>query len=163
MILEIFKKEHCEEYTINHSFAVCNKALEIAKHFSNVDMELVKIGALLHDIGRCKTNSVFHGVEGAKLAKKYGYSDAVVNIIERHIGAGISEKEAIKIGLPKKSYIPKTLEEKIVAHSDNLINGTREVDINFVIDKWENKMENPKKNIKRLNELNQELVESFED
>ena len=35
-----------------------------------------------------------------------------MNIIERHIGAGITEEEAVNLGLPKKSYLPETLEEK---------------------------------------------------
>ena len=37
------------------------------------------------------------------------------------IKTGIPKEEAVKVGLPEKDYIPETLEEKIVAHADNLI------------------------------------------
>ncbi|WP_409199939.1 TIGR00295 family protein [Methanobrevibacter sp. DSM 116169] len=162
MELEILKKEKCNKHIINHSIAVCNKAMEIAKHFDNVDLDAIKKGALLHDLGRSRTQSINHAIEGAKIAKEYGYSEEIINIIEKHIGAGISEEESIEMGLPKKSYIPKTLEEKIVAHSDNLINGVEEVDIDFVIDKWKDTIRHPKENINRLKQLNELLVEPYE-
>jgi len=161
MELQLLKKEKCSEHIINHSIAVKNKAMEIAKHFDEVDLEVIEKGALLHDIGRSKTNDITHAIEGAKLAKKYGYSDEIIRIIERHVGAGISEEESTKIGLPKKSYVPKTMEEKIVAHSDNLINGVEEVDVDFVVSKWKDKIENPDENIERLLELNQLLITPF--
>lgn len=161
--INILKKENCNEYIINHSIAVRNKALDMAKHFDDVDIDSINKGALLHDIGRSKVNDIRHAVEGAKIAKKYGYSDKVINIIERHIGAGISENESTEMGLPKKSYIPKTIEEKIVAHSDNLIHGVKEVDMDFVIDKWNDEIKNPESDIRRLKELNKLLVEPFEE
>ena len=101
-----------------------------------VDMELVKTGALLHDIGRSQTNGIKHAVVGAELLKERGFPWEVVNIVERHIGAGISREEAKVLGLPPKDYLPLTLEEKLVAHADNLIHGTQEVDLEFVIKKW---------------------------
>ena len=48
-----------------------------------------------------------------------------MNIIERHIGAGIPKEEAVGLGLPEKDYIPVTIEEKIVAHADNLVFGNK--------------------------------------
>jgi uncharacterized protein len=163
MEIEILKKEKCEKAVIEHSIAVRDKAMEIAKYFDNVNLEIIEQGALLHDLGRSKTHNIDHAIEGAKIARKYGYCDEVINIIERHIGAGICEEESEKIGLPKKSYNPITIEEKIVAHSDNLVSGTKEVDIDFVIEKWERKIENPKKNIQKLKELNELLIESFKE
>lgn len=163
MELEILKQEDTPKNVIEHSKAVYKKAIVIASNFENADIELIKKGALLHDIGRSKTHGIRHGVEGAKIVKNYGYSKEVQNIVERHIGAGLSEEEAIKLGLPKKSYIPQTLEEKIVAHADNLISGTKEVDINFDIAKWKRKIDEPEENIKRLIELDNELIKAFED
>ena len=87
----------------------------------------------------------------------------VLNIIERHIGAGITKKEAEELNLFEKSYVPETLEEKIVAHADNLISGTEEVDIDFVIKKWKTRMDNPEDNIKRLIKLDEELIQAFKD
>ncbi|MCJ2534409.1 MAG: HD domain-containing protein, partial [Candidatus Thermoplasmatota archaeon] len=62
-----------------------------------------------------------HLVEGARIAKELGLPDSIIRIIERHIGAGLPAEDARKLGLPEKNYMPETLEEKIVCHSDNLI------------------------------------------
>ena len=145
MELKILKQEETPENVIEHSKAVYKKAMVIAANFKNADKDLIKKGALLHDIGRSKTHGISHAVEGAKIVKQYGYPEEVQNIVERHIGAGITEEESVKLGLPKKSYIPQTIEEKIVAHADNLLSGTKDVDIDFDIAKWKRKIDNLKK------------------
>jgi len=48
-------------------------------------------------------------------------------IIERHVGAGITASEAVRLGLPEKDYLPLTREERIVSYADNLISGVREM------------------------------------
>lgn len=163
MELKILKQEETPENVIEHSEAVYKKAMVIAANFKNADKDLIKKGALLHDIGRSKTHGISHAVEGAKIVKQYGYPEEVQNIVERHIGAGITEEESVKLGLPKKSYIPQTIEEKIVAHADNLLSGTKDVDIDFDIAKWKRKIDKPEENIKRLIELDNELIKAFED
>lgn len=163
MELKILKQEETPENVIEHSKAVYKKAMVIAANFKNADKDLIKKGALLHDIGRSKTHGIIHAVEGAKIVKQYGYPEEVQNIVERHIGAGITEEESVKLGLPKKSYIPQTIEEKIVAHADNLLSGTKDVDIDFDIAKWKRKIDKPEENIKRLIELDNELIKAFED
>lgn len=163
MELKIIKQEETPENVIEHSKAVYKKAMVIAANFKNADKDLIKKGALLHDIGRSKTHGISHAVEGAKIVKQYGYPEEVQNIVERHIGAGITEEESVKLGLPKKSYIPQTIEEKIVAHADNLLSGTKDVDIDFDIAKWKRKIDKPEENIKRLIELDNELIKAFED
>ncbi|MBE6502351.1 MAG: TIGR00295 family protein, partial [Methanobrevibacter thaueri] len=129
MEIELLEKENTPENVIEHCKAVYEKAMKIAANFDNVDEDLIRKGALLHDIGRSRTHGITHAIAGVEIAKTYGYPDDVLNIIERHIGAGITAEEAVKLGLPEKSYVPQTLEEKIVAHADNLISGTKEVDI----------------------------------
>mgnify|MGYP002522168031 CR=1 FL=1 len=163
MEIEILKKENTPQNVIEHSIAVCKKALKIAENFPDANKELIRKGALLHDIGRSRTHDIHHAVVGCKIAREYGYSQDVLNIIERHIGAGITAEEAVKLGLPEKSYLPQTLEEKIVAHADNLISGSEEVDIDFVIEKWKRRIDEPDDNIKRLIELNDELITVFEE
>lgn len=163
MELKILKQEETPENVIEHSKAVYKKAMVIAANFKNADKDLIKKGALLHDIGRSKTHGISHAVEGAKIVKQYGYPEEVQNIVERHIGAGITEEESVKLGLPKKSYIPQTIEEKIVAHADNLLSGTKDVDIDFDIAKWKRKIDKPEENIKRLIGLDNELIKAFED
>ncbi|MCK4265986.1 MAG: HDIG domain-containing protein, partial [Thermoplasmata archaeon] len=88
-------------------------------------LELVSRGALLHDIGRSRTHGIMHAVEGAALLRARGMDDAVVAIVERHIGAGLTAEEAAALGLPRKDYMPTTLAEKIVSQADNLIEEVR--------------------------------------
>ncbi|MEE1336037.1 TIGR00295 family protein [Methanobrevibacter sp.] len=163
MEIELLEKENTPENVIEHCKAVYEKAMKIAANFDNVDEDLIRKGALLHDIGRSRTHGMTHAIVGVEIAKTYGYPDDVLNIIERHIGAGITAEEAVKLGLPEKSYVPETLEEKIVAHADNLISGTKEVDIDFVIEKWQRNIEDSDDNIERLKKLDYELIKAFEE
>ena len=163
MEIELLEKENTPENVIEHCKAVYEKAMKIAANFDNVDEDLIRKGALLHDIGRSRTHGITHAIAGVEFAKTYGYPDDVLNIIERHIGAGITAEEAVKLGLPEKSYVPQTLEEKIVAHADNLISGTKEVDIDFVIEKWQRNIEDSDDNIERLKKLDDELIKAFEE
>ena len=159
----MLERENTPENVIEHCIAVCKKAMAIASNFEDADKDLIRKGALLHDIGRSRTHGITHAVEGVEIARGYGYPDEVLNIIERHIGAGITAEEAERLGLPKKSYVPQTLEEKIVAHADNLISGTKEVDIDFVIEKWKRTIDDSDDNIERLIELHNELITPFEE
>ena len=52
MEIELLKKENTPENVIEHSKAVCRKAMKIASNFEDADLELIREGALLHDIGR---------------------------------------------------------------------------------------------------------------
>ena len=159
----MLERENTPENVIQHCIAVCRKAMKIAANFDDADKDLIRKGALLHDIGRSRTHGITHAIEGVEIAKGYGYPVEVLNIIERHIGAGITAEEAVKLGLPEKSYVPETLEEKIVAHADNLISGTKEVDVDFVIEKWKRTIDNSDDNIERLIMLDNELIKAFEE
>jgi uncharacterized protein (TIGR00295 family) len=122
--LELLRETGCSDTVIKHCKAVRDVAVCIAQK-AHGDVALVEAGALLHDIGRSKTHGIRHGVEGAKIARKLGLPMSIVCIIERHLGAGIPKEEAGALGLPVKSYMPQTLEEKIVAHADNLIDDSK--------------------------------------
>ena len=160
MTIEILKRLNCPDHLIKHCEAVFKKALKLSSNFDDIDIELVKTGALLHDIGRSKTNGIDHAIVGVDILRDMGFSDSIANIALRHIGAGIPKEEAIQLGLPPKDYIPLTLEEKIVAHADNLIHWDREVDLDFVIKKWKKKLGEDHPSIKRIIELHREIVGS---
>jgi uncharacterized protein (TIGR00295 family) len=130
--IELLRECGCNERVIAHCKAVSALAVKIAKHCGG-DSKLVEIGGLLHDLGRCKAHTIAHAVEGAKIARERKLPEALANIIERHIGAGISKEEAKELGLPEKDYIPLTLEEKIVSHSDNLMSGVERTSINEAV------------------------------
>ncbi len=116
--LELLRKAGCGENVIRHVLSVKDLAVRMAER-CGADIELVRAGALLHDIGRGKTHGMDHAVVGAEMLREWGYPEELARIVERHIGAGISADEAGRLGLPRRSYIPETLEEKIVAEADN--------------------------------------------
>jgi uncharacterized protein (TIGR00295 family) len=144
----------CSQAVINHCLAVRNLAVEIGR-YANANIALVEVGALLHDIGRGKTHGIRHAVTGAEIARELHLPTEIVNIIERHLGAGIPREEAIALGLPEKDYLPVTLEEKIVTHADNLIENNEKVPISFEIQKAENKQQHS--HAQRLRILHDEL------
>jgi uncharacterized protein (TIGR00295 family) len=121
--LRILRQHGCDDEVVAHCEAVSALAVRIAKK-CRANVHLVEIGGLLHDLGRCRSHTISHAVEGAKLATAIKLPEEIVRIIERHIGAGITPKAAERLGLPRKDYSPKTLEEKIVAHADNLMSGS---------------------------------------
>lgn len=126
--LGLLREVGCDSEVVKHCEAVSALAVKIARR-CDADAELVEIGGLLHDLGRCRTHEIQHAVEGARIAAERGLPEQLVKIIERHVGAGISRAEARKLGLPEKDYSPKTLEEMIVAHADNLISGSRRTSV----------------------------------
>ena len=127
--VQILKEEGCEEKVIQHCIVVSEEAVKLAKKNKatgrKVDIKLVEIGGLLHDLGRAKTHGIDHAIVGVKLAKKHGVEKQILEIIKKHIGAGITPEEAEFFELPDNDYMPRTLEEKIVAHADNMVKGTK--------------------------------------
>ena len=127
----------CAQNVIEHCLAVSLLSVETAEKLSgsgiNVDVELVRVGSVLHDLGRCRTHAIDHAVAGAKLAEELGLDARIVQIIKCHIGGGISGMEAKSLGLPDDDYIPVTIEEKIVAHCDNLMRGTERITVDECI------------------------------
>ena len=109
-----------------------------------VDRAVVQAGALLHDLGRSVTQDVRHAGIGADMLRgdqQRGarWPEAVVLCVERHTGAGIDAVEARTLGLHAKDYTPRTLEEKIVAHADNLYSGPRRLGLEEIRAKYEAK------------------------
>ena len=89
-------------------------------------------------------------------------SQEIINIVERHIGTGLTEDDARQLGLPIKDYTPQTLEEKIVSHADNLFNGADEVDVEFTAEKWKRKLGENHPSIEKIRKNHEELVLRFE-
>jgi len=112
---------HCKECA-RVSALLSAKAM---KRGNLVDEKAVVAGALLHDIGRSQTQLVSHGHVGAQILEREGVDEAVVEIVRRHVGAGISAEEAAELNFPPGDYLPKTLEQKIVCFADKMIDGER--------------------------------------
>jgi uncharacterized protein len=131
--LRILEDAGCSRNVIEHCISVSDLAVDIARDLTlkgkQPDIELIEMGGLLHDLGRSRTHDIAHAVAGAVIARELELDERLVQIIKRHIGAGISAEEAVTLGLPEDDYMPRTIEEKIVAHADNLIVGTRRITI----------------------------------
>ena len=130
-------KAGCSPDVVAHCLAVSLVALSIAERLKmGVDRELVRQGGLLHDIGRSRTHGIDHAIAGVEIAKGFGFPAELQNIIERHIGAGITAGEAVRLGLPEKDYLPLTVEEKIVSYADNLVDRVREISFSEALDRF---------------------------
>jgi uncharacterized protein len=129
----------CSNDVVAHCIAVCTIAVSLAGRVKvPLDRELVRQGGLFHDIGRARTHGIDHAVAGVAIARELGFSEQLVLIIERHIGAGITAAEAVRLGLPQKDYLPLTVEEKIVSYADNLTSGVREMPFYEALDRFKN-------------------------
>ncbi|HII75596.1 MAG TPA: phosphohydrolase, partial [Methanolinea sp.] len=53
--------------------------------------------------------------------------EEVARVVERHIGAGLTADECTLLGLLPIDCMPRTLEERVVAHADNRVAGTRRI------------------------------------
>ncbi|NVM54726.1 MAG: HDIG domain-containing protein [Candidatus Helarchaeota archaeon] len=113
------------EHIIQHSLTVSEKAVEIATRIQEVghpvDIELVELGALLHDIGRIKAKGIPHAAEGGKILREQGFPEPIARIAETH---------------SLNDYQPDSIEEKIVCYADKIIKGTREMSIDDRFDIW---------------------------
>lgn len=129
-----------KELLLKHSNQVRQKAIEIANIPSNqqysINLEIVEIGAMLHDIGvkECHAPSILcvgdkhyisHGIVGAEMLRQYGKDKCIdlekyARICERHTGSGLTAEEIISQGLPipTKDYLPETIEEKLICLAD---------------------------------------------
>jgi uncharacterized protein len=147
-----------------HSEKVADKAIKIAKRIknANIDLNLIEIGALLHDIGRSKTHDFKHALIGGKILRQRGFSEKLARICETHILGGLDKQDAIKVGLPEKDYLPITLEEKIICLADKHMAGTREVSIQARFNRWFQKYGRSKillKSKKRIEAIQKEIEE----
>ncbi len=135
--VDVLASEGCSPDVIAHCLKVSKTALSLAGRLKIAcDRELVRRGGLFHDIGRSRTHGIGHAVAGVEIGRRLGFSDALLMIIERHVGAGITAEEAVRLGLPKKDYLPLTAEEKLVSYADNLINGVREMPFYEALDRF---------------------------
>jgi len=161
MALKLLSQSGCSSRVIAHCKAVTALAVQIAKACKkkglNVDIQLVEVGALLHDIGRSKTHGVDHVVRGAEIARSLNLPESVVSIIERHAGGGIILDEAEKLGWPIKSYLPDSLEEKIVTYADKLIEGLRRVPVERTIKKLSRKLGKKHSSVARVRKLHEKF------
>lgn len=160
----LLQKTNCHSKIIEHCVDVANLALETADQLSKkgfkLDLRLIEAGSLLHDIGRSKTHTVDHVIAGVEIAKSLDLPEPLIRIIKRHVGGGITKKEAEEFGWPEDDYIPVSLEEKIVSYADKLVENSKRVPIDLTIEQL--KAEHKNEAAERVRRLNREITELLE-
>lgn len=134
-IFKLFRKYAPTQKRAEEVFRHTTITLEIAKQIVvenklSSNWEIAEKGILLHDIGVFECEKVYqprvvkpyiqHAVIGALILRAEGFGEAVIKMVERHIGLGISRKEIEEhhYPLPRMDFIPETLEEKILCYAD---------------------------------------------
>lgn len=107
-----------------HCFAVANAAAAVGACLTPqraVDASFLWSAALLHDIGRHVTHDpVLHGVEGYKFLSALGHPEEA-RVCASHILFGLEANEAARFGLPACDFVPRLIEEQLVALVDLLV------------------------------------------
>ncbi len=119
-IKKIVEKElSCSAHNMEHVLRVYNLCLHLAENESNVDLDILKTAALLHDIARAKedkddSGNTDHAILGAEMAEKiltdFGYSKDKIGVI----------KHCIIAHRFRSGNKPKTKEAKILFDADKL-------------------------------------------
>lgn len=138
--LELLETAGCSADIVEHVHAVERLASRFAQHAPTADPAVVQAGALLHDVGRGFDHGVDHVPEGIRFLEAQGVDERVVACVAAHMGAGIDETQAAAWGWPPdRRYEPETVEQRIVAHADNLTFHTRYASLDEVLAKLEAK------------------------
>ena len=97
----------------------------------DIDIDLVRAGSLLHDIGVYRlyddagnldqANYIRHGVLGYELLREEGLPEAISRFASHHIGVGISRGDVLdqQLPIPAADYLADTGEERLVMYADN--------------------------------------------
>jgi len=121
---------------VTHSILVTAKSLQLARGYldhhpkAKVDLAFIEEAAMLHDIGifRCHAPEIMctgaepyirHGILGREIIESEGFPKHAV-VCERHTGVGLTREEVEQqdLPLPKRDFMPITLEEKIICLAD---------------------------------------------
>jgi len=121
---------------------ICNA---IQSQGTDIDIDAVYFGIMLHDIGRVESNEIDHGLRGVALLiahrkdfekRFFVMPDTFLKIIEAiecHILGGIRKQwiEVAKLAIPVRDYLPQSLEAKIVAFCDQILHNRAQQSIIF--------------------------------
>ena len=125
----LHRRYAANEEIFNTVFTHCQIVCAIAEWLAArnnlaVDIQLVRAGALLHDIGvyRLQKGEAYirHGILGKNILAAEGLPDRLQRVAVYHTGVGITKREieTRHLPLPPSNYIPRTIEERLVAYAD---------------------------------------------
>jgi uncharacterized protein len=117
-----------------HCEIVCAIAEQLdARAGSGTDIELVRAGALLHDIGVYQLyddagqlnhgSYVRHDILGHRLLAEERFPEPFCRFASCHTGVGLSRQDVIQQGLPLPpgDYLAETGEETLVMYADKFV------------------------------------------
>ncbi|MET0423087.1 MAG: HDIG domain-containing metalloprotein [Actinoplanes sp.] len=90
----------------------------------DVDVDLVRAGCLLHDIGVYRLtpgeNYLRHGLLGHEILHELGFPDALARFCSCHTGVGLTRDDIRRqnLPLPVADYLAETEEETLVMYAD---------------------------------------------
>lgn len=132
-IKNLHKKYAPNEELFNLVFTHCQIIWAIAEQIIaekklRLNIDLVKTGALVHDIATYKYLSqkngellyYRHAYEGAIILRKEGFSEEICGLVEHHLGVGLTKTEIVerKLDLPAQDFTPQTVEERLILYAD---------------------------------------------
>ncbi len=119
------------EIVYTHCRIVCELAEQLlADREHDLDVELVRAGCLLHDIGVYRLydssggleqgNYVRHGLLGHELLRDLGFPEIVCRFCSCHTGMGLSRDDVVRqrLPLPVDDYLAESDEERLVMYAD---------------------------------------------
>ncbi|MEV5750900.1 HD domain-containing protein [Actinoallomurus sp. NPDC052308] len=119
------------ELVYTHCEIVCGIAEQLlADGAPDVDADLVRAGALLHDIGVYRlydaagrideAGYIRHGLLGHELLREEGLPEALCRFCSCHTGMGITRDDVRRQGLPLPvaDYVAESREEEFVMYAD---------------------------------------------
>jgi uncharacterized protein len=112
------------ELVHGHCQIVCDLAEQVLKtNDLAVDGDLVRAGALLHDIGVYRLDGsayIRHGVLGYELLRELDFSEVVSRFCSHHTGVGLTREDIAEqqLPIPPGDYLAETVEEELVMYAD---------------------------------------------
>lgn len=121
----LLRGQGMSEGAVAHSVQVASVALWLAGCVDTdkagpVDLELVRRGALLHDLGKVRDVTNLHGVAGAEMGRGLGLPEGVLACMEKHVRHGPPRDQAPGYGLPDRDFSFARIEERLVSYADKL-------------------------------------------
>ncbi|MFJ8582591.1 HD domain-containing protein [Micromonospora sp. NPDC093277] len=123
--------EEAFELVYTHCQIVCAVAEQLLdRHHSAVNVDLVRAGSLLHDIGVYRLydaagqldhgSYVRHGVLGQELLRDLGFPELISRFCSHHTGVGLTREDVLRqrLPVPVGDYMADTVEEQLVMYAD---------------------------------------------
>ncbi|MEU7842813.1 HD domain-containing protein [Micromonospora sp. NPDC049114] len=123
--------EEAFDLVYTHCQIICAVAEQLLeRHPSPLNVDLVRAGSLLHDIGVYRLydatgqldheNYIRHGVLGHALLRDAGLPELIGRFCSHHTGVGLTREDVLqqRLPLPVGDYLADTAEEQLVTYAD---------------------------------------------